>query len=1035
MEAESFLRLDVSVRNGSPVNGSLDAGLLVNPWFLEGKTVAGWERISLTPGLFGVDENTSPGLADWNGSKHGTNKVMPFAGCVRDPNVAWENTWRAFIRMSNNCKSYAPVGMENYRGITRSYQPPVQVGIRGTRADNASYFEYGLLYPFGTYLNYNLTNKTSFGDAIYGYQHLPKCQDYKMQNGRRGPRLNLLFDGHLIRNYSINDPAVIAEHNPPGLRPRQLYHHGELYPKPEGDEYRDYGENGIGFYAMGSLWQGSNLFGKIPRFGHDVKFPDARVGAHEDQSFANDTDDMYFWGGGISIQRRNFKDAQRLIGPQTLAGKNCGWCGSGRGEGTESAENSDEYSDCSASRFVLHFWENYQRFYLSCDSSGKKRKLNYSYIAPGLRRGSSAIQFFWGGTPHNTYLKREPMYGPYAFEWKTINHNRDRNGNGLSEAFYSTRYNRKQYLYDPPAVYGLYMRQHQRIDNRVQWVKKWRKAAFGPGYHIKGTRFGRPGIKSGCGEIRLHCVEEDRDGESIPYIHALQYGSPLPVWTTPHNSNKQCHYYHYGKNLGIDPGKNYGCDNKQLAGGLCFDPCLSMKYNYGFFPGGKLLALNSYTKYKRSLNVFQDRTAGVDKYITQISHNDDDTDINLSYTRYNPPTLSGLASIFSSLALLLAGTSYITSGSRPGGYRRIIRGPWLTPYKLIRESLVAEHIGAGTLAAVKQAYPSELWEDGDQETWTDHKQRVNVQNSATTDVPRWVRIPKDDPPDLPSVPNSHGSIGYYKKHNLRKYVKTEVSPCESRGADHCNYVTATCHLGMDSIVAGMQDTFSKWSGIIGGQFTSEEPSLIERLWGDTGRWLMTGESGNGVQASSGKCSKSQYHNQTDCEENGGDWTAGKTVKLGPSPSGNGLAIFVIDSDGNESIIPTDNMVEFVNALRAGSPQGVSDCEKDCLSRAGSPLDIPAGSNLSSAECRKRANDAVKIATDCTLSCDLEDAMNSNGSCSDPAGTLANNASGYCRGSNGSNNRTACSSAGGTWVTAMDYCRQQGYTWTLLGEYF
>ena len=62
-------------------------------------------------------------------------------------------------------------------------------------------------------------------------------------------------------------------------------------------------------------------------------------------------------------------------------------------------------------------------------------------------------------------------------------------------------------------------------------------------------------------------------------------------------------------------------------------------------------------------------------------------------------------------------------------------------------------------------------------------------------------------------------------------------------------------------------------------------------------------------------------------------------------------------------------------------------------------------------------------------------MNSNGSCSDPAGTLANNASGYCRGSNGSNNRTACSSAGGTWVTAMDYCRQQGYTWTLLGEYF
>jgi hypothetical protein len=52
--------------------------------------------------------------------------------------------------------------------------------------------------------------------------------------------------------------------------------------------------------------------------------------------------------------------------------------------------------------------------------------------------------------------------------------------------------------------------------------------------------------------------------------------------------------------VGLDHGSHYGCNEKQLLEGVCFDPCLSMKYNYGFFPGGKLLTINNYVKYKDS---------------------------------------------------------------------------------------------------------------------------------------------------------------------------------------------------------------------------------------------------------------------------------------------------------------------------------------------------------------------------------------------------------------------------------------------------
>jgi hypothetical protein len=1092
LETENWLRLDVSVRNGSASEAQLNGSFLVSPWWdVGGSEGDSWATLPLKAGLYASAKNP------WMGNGDKKNKVMQFAGVTRDPNAVCETTWKSKIRMSNNCKSFAPIGIDNFRGTTRTYLPPVQAGVRGTRADEASYFEYGLLYPFGMDLDTKADGlgvyKSTRGDMLYGYQHLPKCHNYRMTGGRRGPRLEWRYGPHSLVHYTINDPAVIGEHNPPGLRPRQLYHHGELYPQPEGPEYNDYAERMVGFWAMGSLWQGCNLFGKIPRFGHSSKLSKPFMSGGD---MLADTKNYLFWGGKIPTQRRNFRDAQRLIHGSVLAGDNCGWCGSGEGLGTEGR-------DSSVGRMVLHFWENYQRFYLSCDSSGKKRKLNYSYIAPGLRKGSSAIQFFWGGNPYSTYAKRTPLYGPYAYEWKTVNHNRDRNGNGLSEGFVSTKYNERMFIYDPPAVYGLYLRQNSRINEKAQYVKDWRRSAFGPGYIIKGTTFGRPGIKSGCGQERLHCVEDDREGRSHVYIHprssifgegmchsggiALQsctsstsgtctggghtnegdctaggenwtaqalpqytssaaclaaghnFDRPNPLYDTKEKCLKhtwlghtwepayggtyrKCQYYYYGRKLGLDPGKNYGCDNLQLAGGLCFDPCLSMKYNYGFFPGGKLLALNSYVRYKKSVNQNQNLMgpSGNDKYIVQISHNDDDSDINLSYTKYNQTALTAVTDKYGPPSLSESSAGLITGKTKPGGYRRIMRGPFMTPYKLIRESIIAAGNGGDAkLAAIKKPHRSSLWEGGEQEGWTDHGERVST--SSQERIPRFITNPKNDPPGK-KMPSGK-TLRYYQEANLRKYIKTEVSPCESRGADHCNYITATCHLGLDTIVKGMQDAFSKWGPIIAGVYSSEEPGLVERLFGDVGTWFMTGEHGNVVIP-------------------GGPDGIDKEVGFGPCPGGNGMCVYV---KGNcpivgdcevDEVIPTTNLTDFIDALKMG--QGgppVSKCEQKCLEDEGSPLDTRSQDQpITSKEARRRANQAVKVYENCQVNCIAEAALEEGGSCSNSQELATNPGTAYCKGASGGNFRE-CSDNDGTWVSAITACQEAGETWSMLGTLF
>jgi hypothetical protein len=978
LEAEKFMKIDVSVRNGSAAKGRLEAKIFCNPWYAQGGTDpkghdAQWEVIDLE------------GLGKWGNKKlrkrRYWHQVESFAGIVRDPNVCWENSWRTHINMSNNCESFAAVGMENYRGMTRTYRPPTQSNIRGTEADTASYFDYGKLYPFGTVLTQN------DGDLLYGYQHLPKCRDWRLKNGRRGPRLGFFFKGNNIRHFTVKDPCIICENNPPGLKPRLLHHHGELYPWPEGDVNFSYGEGQYGFYAMGTAWQFSNLLGKIPRFGHYTEFPAIIKGAHMrtpvfthhlggiiktqrmdlSQTIVEDTDDIFFWGGNQSVKLRNFNDAQGLIHRNTLAGENCGWCGYGERMG-----GTNSYGG-SAGRFMLYFVEAHQRFYNRCKGGGKdalgksfSRSLNYSFIAPGLRHGSSAIQYFWGGKPHNGYLKREPLYGPYAFEWKTMNHNRDRNGNGMSEAFASTKFNQEMRLYDPPAIYGLYLRQDRVYQQKVKNVRQWRNWAWGPGYSIKGWRYGRPGMKTGCGSVRLRCVEDRREtpGEiaagysnvTNPLDYAnmtmLPNGQPEQTGTM----GQKCLHYHYGKNLGIDPGRYYGCDNKQLLGGLCFDPCLSMKYNYGFFPGGKLLALNNYVKLKRSINPWQHGKAGSDAYVIQLSHNDNYQDVDLSYYKNTYPG--------------------------GGGSRRIMRGPFATPYKLIRETIARKG-----KALSKGSYYDPV-EDRDRPI-LDHGETIEGADQQGLDMPSWV----------------HEDNNKYLHRRKANFIDTEVSPCNTRGADHCNYMTATLHMGLDVKVHGMEAQFNKYAAMIAGYFEmSKDPSTIEQVWGEIGRILMDGFN-------PGKESLVQLDD-------------GNYVMMGPCSGstavtmGKGFCIFLFDSSGNlASVNPaTDILSSFAQIFAGTGGQGVTQnqCFAQCASQFPNPLAGHAG--MDSRQVEAAAQTAGRIAQTCMLDCQLAQALNNQDHI-----CIRDSVIGKCVGADtSSTNQSDCENqsrggGGGTWI--------------------
>ena len=948
LNIEDWLKLDVSIRNGAPMtipmdtisfdytridqdhavfpglpgenqiseigdqallNASRDKNIHKNCPNTESSYVTPYNMVFLKMGWGAPlsDHNRWQG----NGLEKSVIGIPPFAGTMRDQNQAVEQEVMEVMNMSNNCRSFAFVGREGFRGATRTYRPPTQHNHQGTKAERAGWFEYGMLYSFGGVLS------QAAGNALYSQPQLPVCRDYFMpkgctaqgfragfpiadggtkeqftrtvtdicgqtttvsfteslsarmgnvdaseENALGGGDAAALAEGAASNafHYTAGDRAIIITSLMAGVPTTRINHQGELYPWNENDTAYWYDtHHTIGHHGKGVSWQFSNNLGIIKRFGKCAPMPEGGdetydwsagnivrtaetaagftsiisqgTAAHNKLRWLpKDTSDYFFWAWGNSREMmRGWRAAKQLIGPSTLAGIQCGFRQEGCG------------------RYMLYFVEALHRYYQTCGESEKKKEINLSFIAPGLRHGAAGTNYFWGGFPSSTYVKRYAKVGPYAYEWRVSTHNRDRNGNGISESFYSTKYDRNMYLYDPPAIYGLWARQtdHLKTSPKIDTLRKLRRRAqWSPcqgevnaksgqpscaghtknGYRaipwqLAGLRFGPYGTSKngGCGTMRLGCV----DTPHLP--RRRSYSS---------NSNEPCNWYKYAIKLGLDHGSHYGCNEKQLLEGVCFDPCLSMKYNYGFFPGGKLLTINNYVKYKTSRHdaeppkgvanaaggVLPNAGLAASKIPSKSSLN-----ANKSPQAQKAQADSGVAGAVVKAANPSRFLTQLTNDvhdeeiaitkSKSMKFVRMLRGPWATPYRRIKAEIAAAGLGLPP---------------GGRKTNSD------VFNSIAT-------------PAIIGQTHEELTLGgaFYsqpdKVTSAQRYSDTSVSPCNAYGADHCNYLTPTIHIGMDTQFSFMTSDIMANAAYLGGQYSlSKEITVggeMSKQFAAMAKWL------------------------------------------------------------------------------------------------------------------------------------------------------------------------------------------------------
>ena len=385
-----------------------------------------------------------------------------------------------------------------------------------------------------------------------------------MVDGNKGVKLSIKADGRDVIHPRVDDIAQIGLTNPPAptriplsgyaSKVPNIGHPGQLY----------------GFYAgatsigVTSTWQFHQNLGCIKRFGRDL-------------DYKNDKDAFLFLEDISATNPDVAKDAfdyvkDVIITDTTLAGENCG------------------FRRQSLGRNMLYFVEAFDRFYNSCDSKAKYNSPNPAFVAPGVRFGDAPFQYTWVGKPSDTYLKRQSMYGPYAFQWKVMRHNRDRLGNGISEGFYSMGWREKYSLmYDIPAIYGLYLKgdpnDQQKRDFKV--LKALRDRAF-PNEPFSGFSFlGRRGTRVegyGYGDIRINCEDESGIKDTI-----REAKNGITITAGVGSLTAICAYYEYAQGTNFFEMSQYFCNLYNIGEGECFDPCLSMRYSHGFMPGGKLI--------------------------------------------------------------------------------------------------------------------------------------------------------------------------------------------------------------------------------------------------------------------------------------------------------------------------------------------------------------------------------------------------------------------------------------------------------------
>jgi hypothetical protein len=508
LNIEDWLRFDVSVKNGTNTIGALTVDFDVNDYNGENHKIsfASSENVAQYQG-FQQDIDTAPETVV-------EQKIPP-------PNAGW-----------GDVTAYRFIGPVGYVGATRSYTPSTLKDTRGLRETWGHILEYGQLVPLEKRLSQDE------GDLLYGYSHLPICENYEMPNGKKGVKATTYYQGYKVGHWTLTQKAVASLDNKAGIQWDKLFNHGELYPPAQSPYEILFPNFGIGH------WQWGNNLGAIKRFG----------------KFSTSKDIKFVGGYGVGTNQNINQVKEKLIGPTDLAGENCGYTKYGLG------------------RNMLYYLEAYERFYIICDPVKKKNVSNRSFICPGLRQTNSAIQYFWLGKPANTYVKRRAMYGPYAYQWQVKRHNRDRNGNGISEGFHSMAYGTKySLLYDAPAVYGLYYKKNtsNRYLRQLKDLEAARNAINGLTVtNVRNTWFG----------------ERKNEGTSRSYGNTSFSCDP----TSQHYREDICNYVSAGQSIASNINwEDHVCPQDAVAEGSCFDPCMSMRYGQGFFPGGKTLDLFS----------------------------------------------------------------------------------------------------------------------------------------------------------------------------------------------------------------------------------------------------------------------------------------------------------------------------------------------------------------------------------------------------------------------------------------------------------
>ena len=462
--------------------------------------------------------------------------TAPYAGFERDDDAIPESIVQEKIPPPDagfgDAYSYQFIGPWKYKGALNTYSP-------GTLNDTRGLTEtWNRMLDYGSLTHYSTTLTQAQGDMLYGYNHLPVCTDTfaggqiqgMMSSGQSG--VSMQIPG--IVHWANMQTPTVSTNGTYGPMWNTLGNAGELYTPGNPVGYADYSSASPGL----GQWQWGNNLGTIHSFGTNSTLKDITASPGP-------------------FTAANLQQLQSgLLKNGVLGGSNCGW------------------NQCGLGRNMLYFIEGWDAFYIFCDNIKKKNVQNTNYMNPGLRQTNSSIQYFWLGKPSNCYVQRYPMFGPYSYQWKLARHNRDRNGNGMPESFYSYGWNQNfNLMYDAPAVYGLFRKQPNQNSTDVATIVTARNNAMG-------------------GAQNTLNIQSIKFGFTYSNQQSVTYGDIFVGDIDNRTPTALQAYVGTGAGFAASvPFGLYGCSDTDLNNGECFDPCLSIRYANGIFPGGKTQAL------------------------------------------------------------------------------------------------------------------------------------------------------------------------------------------------------------------------------------------------------------------------------------------------------------------------------------------------------------------------------------------------------------------------------------------------------------